>query len=190
MTAFITVDELAAYISPRAPRDLSDDVLAALAVDSACSQLRTFTGQTLDYVEDDTATFILTTPYADGLLLPEMPVVEVDEVRIDGEVSLDWRLDSGGILRTTTRRFFYAGSTVEVDYSHGFATIPAELRMLALTLAARIYQQGIARQESTGSSSVTYSVSSPLDLTSGERTIVAKYRMRRAPTVEGVPLAS
>lgn len=185
---FITVDELAAYLSPRAPRDLSDDLLAALACVSACARLRTETGQELDAVDDDTVTFAIFEPVTE-LLLPEMPVREVDEVRVDGEVSLDWHVTEAGVL-VSTEGAFSRDSAVEVDYSHGFEPVPADLRLLALTLAARVYQQGISRQESTGGSSVTWSVPSSLDLSAGEKGLVAKYRHRRASTVAGAPAVS
>lgn len=192
---FITLEELGAYLSPRAPRDLTGDVLATLAIDAACSTIRTRAEQELD-LSDSTIAFS-----GDGigreLLLPQLPVVAVDEVRIDGEVTLDWELRSDGVLRRTTPSVLdpeypltpYAwprgNANVEVDYSHGYDPIPSDLRLLALTLAARAYEQGLARQESTGSTSVTYSVPSSLDLSSGELALVAKYRHPKAPTVVG-----
>jgi hypothetical protein len=185
MDEFVTLDELAAYLSPRAPRDLSADVLAGLAVAGAAERIQTETGQDL-IPADATAVFAIDGRYRDELLIPQGPVLAVDEVRIDDEVTLDWRLQTGGILRSTDG-YFPLGSTVEVDYSRGYDPVPADLRLLAVTLAARAYQQGLARQEATGSSSITYSVASSLDLSGGEKALLAKYRMRRAPTVEGAP---
>lgn len=191
MDPFITVDELGAYLSPRSPRDLTEDALAALAIEGACTAIRTATEQQLTFVEDDTVTF-------EGggrrdLLLPEVPVVEVDEVRlVDGdgesEITVEWRLMASGILRRHAALWaspgpdWPSGYTVEVDYSHGFAddAFPADLKLLALTVAARHYQQGIVRQESTGSASATYSVSAASDFSSGERALLAKYRHPRA----------
>jgi hypothetical protein len=189
MDEFVTLEELAAYLSPRAPRDLSDDVLAASAVAGAATRIQTETGQDL-LPADATATFAIERRYQREVIIPQAANVEVDEVRIDDEVSLDWHLLLGSILRVTDAGCFPYGSTVEVDYSSGYDPIPADLRLLAVTLAARVYQQGISRQEATGSSSVTFSVASSLDLSNGERALLAKYRMRRAPTVEGVPAAS
>lgn len=188
---FIGVGDLAAYLNPRAPRDLSSDLLAELAVAAACARIRSETGQDLDHVLDDTVTFEGTG--SRELLLPQLPVEVVDEVRIDDEVDLDWALASGGILRRVANGVageWPAGSMVEVDYTHGYVTVPAEIRLLALTLAARAYQQGLARQESTGSSSVTWSVAGSLDLSAGERSILAKYRHPKAPLVAGVPVSS
>lgn len=189
---FITVDDLAAYMSPRAPRDLSEDLLASLAVSGACALIRTLTEQELDLVTDDTAVFSgRGTSW--HLLLPQCPVVEIDEVRIDDETFLDWELRRGGVLRSTDAKWPEGEANIEVDYSHGFAVMPSELRLLALAIAARTYQQGIARQETTGGSSVTWSVPSSLDLSSGEKTIISRYRVRGesgAALVDAAPAVS
>lgn len=191
-STFITVDDLAAYMSPRAPRDLSEDLLAELAVEGACALIRTLTEQDLDLVVDDSAVFSgRGTSW--HLLLPQLPVVEIDEVRIDDETVLDWELRRGGVLRSTDAKWPEGNANIEVDYSHGFAVIPTELRLLALAIAARSYQQGIARQETTGGSSVTWSTPSSLDLSSGEKTIISRYRVRGesgAALVDAAPAVS
>lgn len=185
----ITVDELAAYLSPQSPPDLSEDLLAAMAVAGACARIRRHAEQELDYVADDTATFRASND--SRVILPELPVVAVDEVRVDGEVETDWELRSDGVVErvVSASDVVYGMPTsrwsglIEVDYSHGYSTIPPELKLLAATLAARAYQQGIARQESTGSTAVTYSVAAALDLSSGEESLLEKFRHPRAPRV-------
>lgn len=172
---WITLDELASYLSPRAPRDLTGDVLAEISTEGACDLIRTRAEQLFDVVTDDTVTFSGRDSHA--LILPEAPVIEVDEVRVDDEVELDWELTASGILRRTERGCWpYGDGNIAVDYSHGYEVMPADLRLLALTVAARHYQQGIAKQESTGNASVTFSVAAAGDLSSGEMALVAKYR--------------
>lgn len=189
----VTLEELAAYLSPAAPRSLEGDVLAELAINGASDRIRSETGQRLDFVEDDTVILSASGSRRD-LLVPELPVISVDEVRVDDEVELDWVLLPGGILRFTGLAGYWprGDANVEIDYSHGYEwgedasaeTLPAELKLLALTLAGRAYQQGLARQEATGSSSITYSVASSLDLSSGEKNIIAKYRHPKAAVIE------
>ena len=182
MGTFIDLEELAAFLSPRAPRDLSGDVLAQVAIEAACGAIRTTTEQELDLVEDDTASFLCGEGRRE-LILPQMPVLSIEAVRLDQEPITDWILTGAGILRRTSTNGtvpVWIAGVVEVDYSHGFDPMPAELRLLALTLAGRAYQQGTARQESTGSSSITYSVAASLDLTTGERALLAKYRHPKA----------
>lgn len=189
---FISVAELAAFLNPRAPRDLSADVLAPIMVAGACDAIRTLTGQDLDYQEDAVVTFSGDGENGD-LILPQGPVLEVSEVQVDGEVDLDWNLTSGGVLRRTVdyasgglpRRYWPRGNAnIQVTYTRGWEEIPDDLRLLALVLAGRGYEQGLARQESTGSASVTYSVPAAQDLSAGEKAIVAKYTRRKYhPTV-------
>jgi hypothetical protein len=173
MAAFITTAELGSYLR----RDVSEDELATIATDAACAVVRRHTGQELSG-SDGTVSYVLRGT-ASSLLLPELPVVVVDEVRIDDEVTLDWRVEENGIVSLTDLPSSSAERIVEVDYSHGYEAVPDDLRLVALTVAARIYEQGTARQESTGSSSITFSVAASTDLSSGEKAIVEKYRVIR-----------
>jgi hypothetical protein len=196
---FISRDDLAAYLY-REAGSLDSDELAIIAIDGACDAIRDFTGQEINRVEDDTVTFS-SDGYRRELLLPERPA-EVDEVRLretvddELEVFLDWVLLEGGILRLSSEADFTAwpegNGNIEVDYAHGWAAadLPRSIRLVALTFAARVYQQGIARQEATGSSSITYSVASSLDLSAGEKALIARYRAIGTSTVAGVPAAS
>lgn len=195
MEPFITLEELGAALSPRAPRDLSGDVLAELAIAGACDRIRLEAEQQINLNDDDTAIFS-GSGTAIELILPEVPVLSVDEVRIDGEVDLDWVLTSSGMLRrsaaATSCRWPAGDGNIEVDYTHGYvidgsaSTLPAELKLLALTLAARAYTQGLARQEATGSTSITYSVAGALDLTAGELAICQKHGPPKAPTIAAI----
>jgi hypothetical protein len=182
LEAFISQTELGHYLR----RDVDDDDLALIAVNAACQIVRTRTRQALALEEDDTVSFPLGGTNRE-LLLPELPVVAVDEVRVDGEVELDWRLEENGILTLTgSVSCLTSPVIVEVDYSHGYDAIPDDLRLVALTVAARIYEQGTARQESTGSSSITFSVAASTDLSSGEKVICDAYRVTKRSGVAAV----
>ena len=171
---WITLEELASYLSPRAPRDLSSDVLAEVSCEGACDLIRRRAEQEFDHGE---STVVFSGADTRSLVLPEAPVIRVDEVRLVGEVDLDYELTRAGILRRTVGRWPAGYANIAVDYEHGYdGAMPAELRLLALTVAARHYQQGIAQQESTGNASVTFSVSAAGDLSTGEQTIIAKHR--------------
>jgi hypothetical protein len=172
--SFISTTELGSYLR----RDVSAEELATIATDAACAVVRTYTRQTLTATDGDTVSYVLRGT-ASSLLLPGLPVLAIDEVRIDDEVTLDWRVEENGIVSLTDLPSSSAERIVEVDYSHGYDPVPDDLRLVALTVAARIYEQGTARQESTGSSSITFSVAASTDLSSGEKAIVEKYRVIR-----------
>jgi hypothetical protein len=69
---------------------------------------------------------------------------------------------------------------VEVTYDHGYdeALLPRDIRLVALTIAARIVGQGLALEEQVGTTKVTYAAAST-DVTNGEKMILQKYRRSR-----------
>ncbi|MFJ9549080.1 hypothetical protein [Streptomyces erythrochromogenes] len=73
------------------------------------------------------------------------------------------------------------GSAV-VTYSHGYATVPADVRAIVLTLAGRVLTNpSDLRQESAGSVSVTYAAETiGAGLAPIERDQLARYRPRAA----------
>jgi hypothetical protein len=66
---------------------------------------------------------------------------------------------------------------VRVTYEYGYATVdfPRDVRAVALSIAARLMVQGVAKSETVGETSITYA-SASTDLTNGEKAILAKYR--------------
>ncbi len=199
---FISIDDLAAYLR----RDLTADVLAEMAIGSACETLRDMIGQDLAGVIDDIV--IMDGTGTDTLLLPQVPVHDVTSVKLNGRVIPDttYYLDKrdGALYRKSTFWPSFGGlfsmlwlqgrGVYEVTYSHGWNAadasgsggvadlppIPRTLKILATTMAARIYDQGLVSQENVGTYRVIYSAESSLSLTKGEMAIIAKYRARSA----------
>lgn len=116
------------------------------------------------------------------VLMPERPVTAittvVDVSVVDDPYTLEadeWVLRSGGILETPD-----FGGNLEVTYSHGFATVPDELKELVCGLASRLTQINAAaaagvQQETAGSESVTFgfdSYKAISDLTAGEKAVL------------------
>lgn len=121
--------------------DDEDEPAGTLALESATGAVRDETRQWLELVEDDTIT--VSTRSGTDLLLPELPVVAVTTVTVDGTdlvEDTDYELDLGddgrrGIIR---RLGGYAWpGKVTVTYTHGYATIPPGLRAVVLRVAAR-----------------------------------------------------
>lgn len=188
---FISRGDLALFLH-RDATSLDDDELGLVAVDSACEHLRKLTGQNFNEGE--------TTVRLDGtgtrsLILPQAPVEEVSSVVIADEAldPEDYLVTDAGALRrvrwngqdvSTWRYGWPKGQmNIAVTYSHGFGEIPRDLRMLALIIAARIYEQSVERQETVGGSTTTFSVDAPLDLTRTEKLIVRRYTLTKAPAV-------
>lgn len=182
--ALVTTQELSDYIG----RDVSSDDGAAFAVESASQIVQTLTEQ--DFTEA-TNTVSLDGTGTDTLLLPQRPVSTVGTVTVNGEEETDFTYTpEGRLIRTSEDEPTYSTwsqgyqssaywpqgrQNVEVTYTHGAGTAPADVRMVALMIAYRLVTQGGALQEAVGDVTKRYAVAST-DLTSGEQAILRKYR--------------
>jgi hypothetical protein len=186
---FVSRTDLGDYLN----RDLSTDDAALAAVDAASEVCRTIAEQTFNQVDDED--IVLDGTGTDALLLPEFPVIDIMDVTENDEplvVTDDYKLNSNGILfrmptvvengsvQTVRRSWLCGRQNIAVTYSHGYADadLPRDVRMVALSLAARIYQQGPAVFETLGQTSVRYA-GPAMDLTNGEKAILRKYRRSR-----------
>lgn len=89
----------------------------------------------------------------------------------------DWPLQPGGI-------FHWSGpaATIEVTYSHGFATVPGDVRAICLSIAARVFVNPVgAVMERIGAYEITYDQtvrnrSAGMALTPEDQQALRKYR--------------
>jgi hypothetical protein len=177
---FVSRTDLGHYLR----RDLSDDEAALIAVDAACSTCRNVAEQTFNLIEDDELR--LDGRGTDWLLLPELPVVTVASVAIGTDDPLEPE-DSGGdgdylwaangsLVRNSGGVWPRGRQNVRVTYSHGYDEIPADVRQVALSVAARHYEQGIVQYETLGQRQVRYGQPVAGDLAQTEYLILSRYR--------------
>jgi hypothetical protein len=144
-----------------------DEDRAELFLRIASGEVRGYTGQLFDLVENDEV--ILNGRGTRILLLPELPVLAVTEVLeayattdeatiagpLDASPIYEWDEDGvleridGGVFRR--RRRWY-----QITYDHGYATVPDEVKSVVLRAAGRAFEnpEGI-RQETLGRYSYT-----------------------------------
>lgn len=171
MAAFISEAELKSYIGYTL-----DTGKATLCMDAACDLIRNATGQKFEAGEE---TIVLDGTGTDAVVLPQVPVEAVTEAKNDGEAVTDFMLTGAGLLLRKSPNTWSPGrQKVQVKYAFGYAEIPADLKLLAITIAARVYQQGIVTAETVGMSQVTYATDS-LSLTAGEKNILSRYKTVR-----------
>lgn len=147
--------------------DTLETAQAELFLKLASGEVRAYTGNLFDYVEDDVVT--LNGTGSRVLLLPEAPVDTVTEVveavgrttekTLAGPLASSpvWEWDEDGVLERidggifTRRRRFY-----QVTYSHGFDVVPDEVLGIVLEAASRgmANPEGL-RQETLGRYSYT-----------------------------------
>lgn len=151
---FINFDDLQAVV----PETLAeDDLKVAIALDSACQMVRDEINQTINLVRDDIE--ILDGNDREGLILREMPVIEVTDVMEDDETLIpddDYIVPPiSGIVWRVGCRWSKGRQNIRVTYDHGWAfleedlldlsepsadvdRVPSSLREVALSLATRI----------------------------------------------------
>jgi hypothetical protein len=194
---FISIDDLYAYLRLPALGVGQDDPLAVIALDSACYMIRDFLHQTINLVAGDI--IAIDSDGTDTLMLPEAPVIAVTDVQ---RISLPlWVTDDiASTINTTLDPSTYiidydkgllalrAGARwpndrggVQVTYTHGWSVIPTSIRIVALTAAARIYDQGLAKAETIGNIRLVYSHDESLGLSAREKDMLVKYRRSGTP---------
>lgn len=180
---FISSDDLANYLHLDDETELLSG-LALIALDAACERVRGFVGQPLDSTTD-------TNYWLDGngqprLVLPRFPVevsalsVYDDRTDTDPEVlvlNTDYVVDeeAGIVTRIDGYVFERGAQNIKVTYTHGYATVPSDARLVALQVAARIYEVGQVENESVGGVSQTY-VKGAGNLTLDEKDVLRRYR--------------
>lgn len=147
------------------------------ALTVASSEIRAYTGQQFDATSD----VVVVSPQSGGVVfLPQIPVQSVTQVEIfipDPVTGIQgWAMVDPSYYRSNSHGTVYltqwlptwpnGWDTVRVTYSHGYSTIPDELRDLCLSLAARWldnpYQDSATR---AGAVSTDYISRSSKDLT-------------------------
>lgn len=167
-----TVGELAAWMQ-REPDELPEG--AALVLDTASAIVRSEARQ---HFTRGTTTVGLS-PRGQSVSLPQRPVVSVELVRAGGQVL---RTDEYRVWRDQLWLGVLGLGPVVVTYTHGYTTVPADVRGIVLTLAGRVLTNpSDLRQESVGSVSVTYAAETiGASLAPIERDQLARYRSRAA----------
>ena len=184
----------------------ADNAAALKAIDDATAVIQNYCHQTLEAVAGEAVTFDVG-PRQTKIFLPQLPVTAVASV-VENDVTLtvtdDYLLGSHGVLHRVGV-YWYAGvQKVTVTYSHGWASIPADVAAVCARAAARAYQAGLKAAATEGVAGVTamtlgdYSVrygseqsggageggtlgvTAAILLTSDEKAYLARYRYRGA----------
>jgi len=127
---------------------------AQRAIAAVTEAIRNYCQQTLSLVEDDEVTLDVEAGRRQ-LFLPELPVIEVASVVEDGETLTagsdeDYQLGRYGVLHRIGQNWEEGIQTVTVTYTHGYATIPDDVRDVATRAASRVYQAGLKSAELEG----------------------------------------
>lgn len=166
----IEISDLEAFLQ----QDLTDyQVEAQAACDQATAVVEDYCKRSFAQVENDERTM----RWRPSIVLPDPPVTEITSVTVDGQAS-EYDLDASGRLWPAT-----VGDQITIVYTHGYATIPDTVRLVALRLASRIFKNpnGRVGYSVDGQSIQTAADVSPRILTGDEMaTLNRRYRLKKA----------
>lgn len=175
---FIDQQDLSDYLGI----NVTADDGALIAIDAACDICR---DEAERLFNRGTVTLALDGTGTDALLIPNefLPVNSAGTITVAGTAETGYMVTRRGeLLRGTAgcypRPVWPEGRqnvTVTVDYGYDSADIPRSVRMVALSVAARLAVQGVAAEETVGDVRVKYAAAAT-DLTAGERRILKRYR--------------
>lgn len=176
---FITPQDLVDYLG----RGGTADAGMLIATDAACDLCRDVGER---QINRGTTTIRLDGSGTDALVLPNeyMPVNSAGTVLVNGTADTDYVLGNGVLFRGTAGPYPRCAwpegrQNVTVTLDHGYADddVPRSVRVVALSIAARLVTQGVAIEESVGAVRIKYGVNAT-DLTNGERLILEKLAKR------------
>lgn len=168
----ITTEELAAFMGRTFTA--SETAQAQAIIDVVEGAIESETGVSFTPVTDDEIRL-----QADGhgiIELRSRPVTAVSSVTDVTGVEIDY-VEFDGL---STLYNLYPNQVIDLVYSHGFATVPKDIKGVALGSASRVmYNPSGLRQETVGAISVTYpgvgGEAGTINFSSLERAILAKY---------------
>ena len=200
MTPFISTDDLEAWLDVDITNPNS--LAVKIALDSACEKVRTYLGQMINYVQDDVE--IHSGGGRKKLRLRERPVRDLTELEVSGEIidpdEYSVRYFDHPMLAVVTfvdgERYWRGDDNIYVTYSHGYdlveaadaVNVPADIRLVALMLASRVYQSigvpvsvGGLTSETIGDYSyqldAATAASSAIELYDAEKITLDRYRI-------------
>lgn len=195
---FCSIDDINTFLGTEI---LPEDTQVLLAIEEASAVIKNYCNQKIEQVSDDT--ILLDGTGSTKLFLPELPVVSITSVKVDG-VLLDptyYALAENGVLWRKYGVWTVGAQNIEVTYTHGYASIPEDIKGVCYRSASRLYQAQLKakRQDfmsglqsvSVGDWSETYEnaggssgesdkgVSAARTLLMSEKDILNKYRYKR-----------
>lgn len=181
--AFADTDELALFLA--GGLDAGLEAQGQLLLDIATSAIQSYTGQHIELVTDEELT--LDAPYGEAVFLPELPVTEISDVTLDGTALTtdDYDFISTGVLYRNNARWWTSSLSgrqkIVVTYTHGYEEIPADIKGVCLSLAARMMEgKNSYSVDSEGNPETASTIARAGiigDFTDEERAVMDRYRL-------------
>lgn len=173
MAQYATAAELASYLQKDLDTASANQVLTIASARFAREAETAFAATSVTYTD---------TVYGNTSIdLPYRPVTAVSQVRLNGNVITGWTLRAGGLYRSAGFGYLHAWppDEVAVDLTHGYVTVPDDVKGAVLEMAAQAYEVpvGAIVSESIDDYAVRYATTGGgLQLTTSAAALAAGYR--------------
>ncbi|MCY0961568.1 hypothetical protein [Streptomyces sp. H27-H5] len=127
--------------------DVAETPIVEVYLDVASTAVREAAGAPISAT---TSTIVLEGEQDSRLRLPGLPVTAVAAVALDGVAVTDWRLRSQALWRAAGWTGPDGPSEVEVTYTHGLPTVPADIVDLVCRMAAAALVTFRSQDDGTG----------------------------------------
>jgi hypothetical protein len=151
MADFCTVEDVEAFLNLTIMDDAANVASCERAIEAVTEAIKNYCQQNIEVVDNDEIT--LDCDGGDMLFLPELPVTAVASVVEDDETLMatdDYILGQYGVLYRVGQDWLSGTQIITVTYTHGYATIPTDIKDVATRSAARVYQAGLRAKELLG----------------------------------------
>lgn len=185
--SFASVSDLATFLG-RTIAVGAETTQAQLLLDLATAQMQAYMGQVISAVAGEVIVVDAPLDPTMPIILPESPVTAVSAVSVDGTAlvvatDVDW-YSTGLVYRRDNRWWSTTGTgrqRVSITYSHGYATIPVDLKDVCLAIAAqRLSGEPGTLVDSEGNPATVSIVQRSGELhqfTEAERDVMDRYRV-------------
>jgi hypothetical protein len=143
MAMYATPSELASYLQ----QDL-DTATATLALTTASAE---FSRVAETWWAATTTTWTVEGGPGTEIEIPFRPVTAVSQVRLNGNIITGWTLRNNALYRSAGFGTWYAfpPDELQVDLTHGYTTVPDDVKLAVLEIAAGMYEHPSAAVSET-----------------------------------------
>lgn len=171
MAQYATASELAAYLQQDLDTASANQALQLASAEFSLAADTWFTSQSITYATTGTR--------ATGIVLPFNPITAVTAVRINTVAVTGWTLIGNKLYRSAG--FGSYSPTVpdllEVDLTHGYTTVPDDVKQAVLEIAAMTYDNPTgAMTETIDDYTVRYDTTGKQFVAHSWRDTAARYR--------------
>lgn len=175
--ALITLQDYKDYAGISNPKN---DTKLEVIVNYVNAYVPTYCGRDFSATSGNVVTNKVLSNFGNTILSPEIPIISIQELRINGTAvdTADYIFDNDtGLIEVigTTVQLPVQPYKVQLDYTHGYSEVPADIELACLELVTWMYKREFNKTRRSGGEQADYEVSDS-DLPLQVKSILVSYR--------------